>query len=151
MSVILVKNLLPADSHQYSHAQWVTELPTFAEKGSDIGLFVKAEKEFKNQNYKSAISLFDEIDTLSKYYPYSLMYIGASHDMLNENQKAIESFDKLIGLKVKGESSKGLWYKALVQLEEGETNNAIATLKLLSEDEESEYFDEAKELLSNLE
>ena len=151
ISVNLFKNFLSTDTHQYNYAQWITELPAFAEKTDDINPFIKAEQEFKNKNYKSAINLFSEIDSGSKYYPYSLMYMGASHDLLNENQKAIETFDKLIRLQNFEESTKGLWYKALIQIKIRGNTEAITTLKLLTGNKDSYYYDEAIKLLGELE
>ena len=122
------------DNYYTENVDW-EKLPSFLDKGSDESSFTKGETFFKNKEYKKAISIFNTINEENQLHPFSLMYIGASYDKLNENEKALESFKKLSELKSFEEHSRGYWYSLLIYLKQNNKEKAKEMKAIILENE----------------
>ena len=110
------------DSYYEDHVNW-SNLPSFVEMGTtNDNAFSKGEIAFKNKNYKEASIYFEEVTPDYDLYAYSLINLGASYDLLDENKKAIAAFNKLTKID-SPESSKGYWYMALIYLKLNDKEN----------------------------
>ncbi|WP_430409159.1 tetratricopeptide repeat protein [Kordia sp.] len=138
------------DSYYEANVNW-SELQSFVEKGQQKDLFSQGETAFRASNYEEAIAKFTQIESTNKYYVYSLQYLGASYDKLNENEKAIATFRKLLKSGNSLENSKGLWYETLIHLKMKNKEKAIESLKNLIKNSTNYKYKEAVELLDDLE
>lgn len=116
----------PKDLPNYyeNYVNW-EELPSFTVKGDPEELFEKGEIFFKNKEYKNAVATLAIIEPEDKWYPFALLYLGASYDQLNENEKAIATFQKLASLTTSEEYSKGYWYQLLLYLKTNQKEKAL--------------------------
>ncbi len=135
-------------SYYDSYADWST-LPSFIEKGK-LTTFTKGELAFKKEDYQDAVEQFAAVETTDELYAYSLLYLGASYDKLNQNDNAIAAFQKLSNVDDSYESSKGYWYGALLHLKSNDKEKAITALKKSVENEDNFKYQEAKVLLRKL-
>jgi len=149
-TVYLTNENQSIDKYYYDNNNWDTELTSFAEKGDSKSDFVKAETFFKANDYAKAIQAFETLNQEDELYPYSLMYIGASHANLNQDQQALEAFNKLAAMKEFGESSKGLWYAALIYLKLEDRGKAIASLKEITKDSINYRYEDALGIIKEL-
>jgi hypothetical protein len=133
------------ESYYKENVNW-EELPSFIDKGQTENYFTKGEGLFKNKEYLMAIESFKKIDTNNELYPYALMYIGASYDQLNQNQKAINTFDTLSKLVNFQEHSKGYWYKMLIFLKQNKKEKALEMKNIILKDQNNFGYDEAIQL-----
>ncbi len=101
---------------------------------------------FKNKEYKEAITTLTTIETNDEFYPYALLYIGASYEQLNENERALVSFDKLTQLTDFEEYSKGYWYKLLLYLKLNNRQKALEMKAIILENKNNYNYKKALEL-----
>jgi hypothetical protein len=121
------------------------ELPSYTSKGNDsIINFTKGEKLFRDKKFEKAISTFNLIPTSNKLYPYSLLYIGASYEQLNQNEKALEIFEKVSKLQNFEEYSKGYWYQLLIFLKLDNKESAIKMRSLILKDSSNFNYEKVK-------
>ncbi len=137
------------DSYYTSYANW-EELPSFVEKGNTKTEFVVGETYFKKGNYTKAIESFNLVDTKSKYYPYSLMYLGAAYELINKDEVALQTFDKLINLKYSEENTKGYWYKLLIYLKINNKEKSLEVLHKISENKGNYKYETSQKLLKQI-
>jgi hypothetical protein len=135
-------------SYYDSYADWST-LPSFTEKG-ELNTFTKGELAFKKEDYKAAVEQFATIETSDELYIFSLQYLGASYDKLNQNDNAIATFQKLSKVDDSYESSKGYWYEALLHLKNNDKEKAIIALQKSVGNSKNYNAEEAKLLLKKL-
>lgn len=140
----------PLGDQYYSHSDWKNELISFTEKGNTNDIFVNAEQSFKNKNYIHSITLFKTINKTDERYAYSLMYLGAAYDLINKNEKALQTFDLLLLEKESNEFSRGYWYKSLIYLELNNKEKTIEYLKLIITNPNNHNYDKAKKLLKEV-
>ncbi|WP_298513227.1 tetratricopeptide repeat protein [uncultured Kordia sp.] len=133
------------------HVNWSQELPSFVEKGQQKDIFLQGETAFKQKNYKEASVFFEKVTPSHELYNYSLQYLGAAFDKLDENDKAIAAFQKLASVNDPHERSKGNWYTAMIYLKMEQKDKAIAELQKLVKDTDSYKYTAAKALLDKLE
>ncbi len=74
------------------------------------------------------------------------MYIGASYEQLNENERALVSFDKLTQLTDFEEYSKGYWYKLLLYLKLNNRQKALEMKAIILENKNNYNYKKALEL-----
>ncbi|WP_420574145.1 tetratricopeptide repeat protein [Kordia sp.] len=135
-------------SYYDEYVDWST-LPSFVEKGN-LNAFSKGEIAFKKEDYKTAIEQFTQVQTTDELYIFSLQYLGASYDKLDENDKAIATFQKLADLNTSYESSKGSWYEAMMHLKMDNKEKAIYVLNTYIDNPNNFNYSEAKVLLRKL-
>lgn len=128
-----------------NYVNW-EELPSFTVKGDPEELFEKGEVFFKNKEYKNAVATLAIIEPEDKWYPFALLYLGASYDQLNENEAAIETFQKLASLTTSEESSKGYWYQLLLYLKTNQKEKALEMKTKILENPNHYKYKEATEL-----
>lgn len=133
------------ENYYTDNVNW-QELPSFIDKGQPENDFTNGELLFKNGEYTKAIESFSKIDSTYELYPYSLMYIGASYDQLNKNDKAIDAFDLLSKLTSFEESSRGYWYKMLIYLKQNNKDKALEMKTIILKDSENYNYTKAKNL-----
>ena len=133
------------ENYYTDNVNW-EELPSFIDKGQPENDFTNGELLFKKGEYIKAIESFSKIDSTYELYPYSLMYIGASYDQLNENDKAIEAFDLLSKLTSFQESSRGYWYKMLIYLKQNNKEKALEMKNIILKNSENFNYNKTKNL-----
>lgn len=144
-TLFLVNTTPSLDTYYQENVNW-EELPSFVTKGANETSFDKAETLFKKKEYNNAIATFKTIATNNELYPYSLFYIGASYEQLNENEKALETFDSITKLTTFEEYSKGYWYKLLVYLKMGNREKAIEMKTLILKDKTNYNYNKVVEM-----
>jgi len=137
-------------SYYETYVNW-SDLPSFVEKGQTQDLFSQGETAFTQKNYDEAITFFQKVDPTDELYTNSLLYVGASFDLLGENKKAIDAFQKLATMDDIEERSKGNWYTAMMYLKMENKEKAIELLRKITQDPTSYKYEEAKVLLDALE
>lgn len=137
------------DSYYEANVNW-SELPSFTEKGQQEDLFSQGEIAFKASNYEEAIAKFTQIETTHELYVHSLQYLGASYDLLNKNDEAIATFQKLASIGTTREHSKGNWYEALIHLKNNDKEKAIAALEKSAKNTRAFKHKEAKKLIEEI-
>jgi hypothetical protein len=138
-------------SYYENHVDWSTELPSFVEKGQEKNAFLEGEIAFKQEKYNEAITFFQKVTPTDELYTSSLVYLGASYDILDQNEKAIATFKKLANVDDEYERSRGNWYLAMIHLKMENKDKAIEALQKNAKDVNSHKYDEAKILLRKLE
>lgn len=130
------------DTYYKDNLNW-NELPSFAVKGENENSFNQGEIFFKKKEYNKAITTFKTIPTNNEFYPYALLYIGASYEQLNENEKALTTFNSLTKLTTSEEYSKGYWYQLLVYLKLGNREQAIEMKSIILQDKSNYNYNKA--------
>ena len=155
-SIVLFVGLffLNRTTNSYDNYNSWTELPSIIERGeAKSATLERAEIKFVAKDYAEANKLYTAYLTESKSKSDNinvLLYLGITELELNQNEKALSTFDKVI----KSDSidfSKGYWYKALVYLKVKDNSNVIKQLKLITKDNSNYKYNEAVKLLSELE
>lgn len=131
------------ENYYADNVNW-QELPSFIDKGLSKNDFSNGELLFKKGDYKKAIESFNKIESSNELYAYSLMYIGASYDLLNENNKAIETFDSLASLTSFQENSRGYWYKMLIYLKQNNRAKALEMKRIIVQNPNNFNYSKAK-------
>lgn len=150
-TVFIFDNNTSLDQYYYDNVDWNTELTSFAEKGDAKSEMARAEELFNTKEYEKAIEAFKNISPDDELHPYSLMYIGAAHANLDQDQLALDAFNKLAAMEEFGESSKGLWYAALIQLKREDKEESLAILEEITKDSSNYRYREAVEIIGELE
>lgn len=151
-SVVLVFSVLfyfnsqnSLENYYHENVNW-EELPSFIEKGNTENDFQKGETFFKNKEYKNAIVTFKKVSTDNQLYPFALMYLGASYDKNNEDEKAIQTFQQLSKLTSFEEHSKGYWYEFLIYLKQNNTKKAKEIKAIILEDSNNYNYNEVQKI-----
>lgn len=125
------------NSYYNEYNDW-NSLPSFSEQGShEINLFLKGENLFQQQNFSDAIQAFEKTPHNTLYYPYSLLYIGACYERLDNNNEALKYFQKAASLSNFDEKSRAYWYQFLLYLKIEDKENAIRMQKIILEDDQN--------------
>ena len=148
--IYITQTIVSLRSYYETYVNW-SDLPSFVEKGQEQNTFLQGEEAFKQKNYTEAIAHFQKILPTDELYTNSLVYIGAAYDLLDENDKAIATFQKLASVDDKYERSRGNWYIAMLYLKMENKEKAISLLRTLTKDADSYNYEEAKVLLDTLE
>ena len=130
------------------YANW-NELPSLTDRTQNTNDLATAETYFLNKDYNNAIIEFE--DYTSKYgnNPQVLAYLGAAYLEIEDYDKAITAFDNL----EQGgslDSTKALWYKALVYLKADDKQNATKILEYILQNPNHYKYNTAKKLLEEL-
>lgn len=137
-------------SYYETYVNW-SDLPSFVEKGQEQNTFLQGEEAFKQKNYTEAIAYFQKILPTDELYTNGLVYIGGAYDLLNENDKAIATFQKLASVDDKYERSRGNWYIAMIYLKMENKEKAIEALQKNTDNTDNFNYQKAKVLLRKLE
>lgn len=122
-------------------AQW-EDVPSIIEKGNAQNAAVKGETLFRAHDYDKVVSHFSTSDTLS---PYSLMYLGIAYLELDNTEKALQTFDKLLDTK-SIESSRAYWYQLLAYVKEENKEKIKETLAIILSSEQNYNYKKALSL-----
>ncbi|WP_130733830.1 tol-pal system YbgF family protein [Flavobacterium sp. J27] len=144
-TLMLFFNKTSLPNYYEKEVNW-NELPSFTVKSDVETTISEGEKQFREKKYKQAIKSFETIAPNDKWYPYALLYIGASYDQLNENENAIATFQKIAQLSDFMEHSKGYWYQLLLYLKTNDKANALEMKKIILENPSNYKYQETKEL-----
>ncbi|AXG71936.1 tetratricopeptide repeat protein [Kordia sp. SMS9] len=136
-------------SYYETYVDW-SELPSFVEKGSEKDIFILGETAFKQKKYEEALTIFQKITPTDEFYTHSLVYLGASYDLLDENEKAIATFQKLANAADPYIRSKGNWYTAMLYLKMENKEKAMEALQKNAKITERFKSDETTMLLNTL-
>ncbi|MEM9547118.1 MAG: hypothetical protein AAGA77_14150 [Bacteroidota bacterium] len=149
-TIYLNNNHQSIDQYYYDYVDWNAELVSFTEKSDTKNDFALGESYFRSKDYYKAIRIFRSINPNNRLYPYSLMYLGAAHANVNQDHLAIETFELLSQQNEFGESSKGLWYTALIYLKVKDSANAREALELISKDPSNYKYEDAVKIMKKL-
>jgi tetratricopeptide (TPR) repeat protein len=112
--------------------------------------FVKATRFFEKKEYAEAVKLYDGIlDT----HPDSVivnLYAGIANVSLGKAKEATEQLEKVIASNNPNYKEAAEWYLAILPLQAGDKNAAIARLEAIRNTSGHEYREKAKELLKEL-
>lgn len=133
------------ENYYSNNVNW-DELPSYIDKGNEENDFTKGEIAFKNKEFTSAITSFSKVSSKNELYPYSLMYVGASYEQLNKNDKALETFSQLESLSNFEESSRAYWYKLLIYSKLNDKENAKKILEIILKNEKNYNYEQALNL-----
>lgn len=125
------------------------EVPTLTVRGSDtIALNNKLEALFASADYDGFLSVFENTGDGLEPNPTLLTYAGLAYLKTDRDKMALKSFDQLIASTFL-DAQRGYWYKALVYLKMGQSEQAKTILQKI--DSESLYKAEsAREILEKL-
>jgi len=126
-----------------------TELTSVITRGSNQKELVIAQSLFENKEYKKALDIFEkEIKNKENKIGSVYIYIGIAQMELNQFDKAVITFDKLINSDLL-DSEKGYWFKALLFLKKDNYSKAELVLNKIINEKFYNY-QKAKELLKEL-
>jgi hypothetical protein len=144
-TIIMLNSNTSLEDYYYDNVNW-NELPSYIDKGQAENDFSKGEIAFKNSEYKKAIISFSSITSESELYPYSLLYIGASYEQLQENDKALEIFDQLSALSDFEENSRAYWYKLLIYAKLNDKTKAKEMQTIILENKNNYNYEQVHKL-----
>ncbi|UOX33100.1 hypothetical protein LXD69_13765 [Flavobacterium sediminilitoris] len=145
-TTLFLINSKPSLQEYYNdNVNW-ENLPSFTTKGDTENNFSKGEIHFKKKDYYKAIESFKTIPKNDKLYPYSLLYIGASYDQLNENENALNAFENVAKLTDFEEHSKGYWYSLLLYLKTNNKEKAKEMKTIILKDKNNYNYKKALQL-----
>jgi len=108
------------------------------------------EAFFKKGDFEQARAIFmTELTNQKTPSSHTLMYLGASQLELGAYQKALATFDQLLALDTL-DSSRALWYKAMVFLKKEDIPKAKEQLQLITIDPNNYNYQSAIALLDKL-
>lgn len=111
----------------------------------------KIERSYKNGKFADCILLADSfLETAASDRTNVMIYKGFSFVQLHQNEEAIAVF-KQISKSNTIDSSKGLWYMALVYLKTEDVENLQQTLKTIAVSDTNYQYSKALQLLDELE
>ncbi len=133
------------DDSMYSN--WITELPSFQVKSDLSDVLSNMENAFVEERYQEVLNVSNSIQADHDYYPFALMYRGAAYHKLDQNEQALDVFDKLYNLQIMPESSMALWFKWMVFNEENNTTEMKKIAEIILQDKQNYNYIKAKEWL----
>lgn len=113
----------------------------------DPSVFDKANKAYKSQDYKQAITYYNEVLSKDLKDPKALQYKGGAELALNKTDASIITFQKLVQNRRYVDMAN--WYLALGYLKKGEEEKTKSYLKLITTDDKK-YYDKAQQLMKEL-
>ncbi len=127
------------------------DMPSLVSRSNDgVNDLFKGIQAYNNENYKEAINYFDNYYTeANAINPLVYSYSGWAYAYTGDDKKAFSDFNKLADSDHL-DSSKGLWFNALLHLKLNETKEAKSSLQKIVVDENNFKFAEAKEILADL-
>ena len=144
---ILTQNNSFADYYNDYHS-W-DDLPSMVEKGSQ-NLLVQGELLFNEGNFQEVVHHYEAAYSNDQvWHPNALLYTAAAYEELAQYDKAHLVYDRLIDSDAL-ESSRGLWFKAMLYLKQEDRRNCLRILKLITADPSSYNYSKAKELRGEL-
>lgn len=134
----------------YSEYYSANDLPSLVQRSDSENTLYIGIEAFKNQDYKKALTIFENYETSETEVNYSLfLYKGITYSELNNLDAAIKAFDVVTHSKTL-DNSKGLWFEALTYLKFKDEVNAKKTLETISLNASNFKFKDAQTLLKKL-
>ena len=127
------------------------DMPSLVSRSSNnANNLSKGIQAYHNKDYQESINYFENYFAESnEINPLVYSYSGWAYAYTGDEDQAFKDFDKLANSDHL-DSSKGLWFNALLHLKLNETEEAKSTLKKIVVDENNFKFAEAKEMLADL-
>ena len=127
------------------------ELPSFTGRSSDeSSVLTSATESFNETDYTSSLSSFNKYLTeTEKRNPLVYIYTGLIQSELGNLNEAISELEKLENAKIE-DSSRALWYKALIYLKFEKESEAKKVLEIIIKNDSYYKNKEAKELYKEL-
>jgi tetratricopeptide (TPR) repeat protein len=126
------------------------DLPSVIKRDNTQNELIQPHLQFKEEKYKTAITYFERYKVNThKINEAVFIYEGVAHMKLNNYEKARLEFDNMIQSN-SIDSSKGLWFKALLYLKKQDKTKAKIILEKIVADPENFKFKKAKKLLKDL-
>ncbi|WP_027392303.1 tetratricopeptide repeat protein [Aquimarina latercula] len=127
------------------------EIPSLVTRGEDTNKMLEdAQLLFEEQKYQKATELFTTYHQKEKSIdPLSYIYNGISYVELNKFDEALSQFQLLRDSNTL-QAKKANWYKALVYLKQKDKKELIAVLQTIVSDSNAYKYQEAKELLTEI-
>ena len=135
----------------YSQYYVEADLPSFS-KRSDVqtSLLNLGVEKFNASEYEAASDYFEQyLQSDTTINPLTYIYSGLVASELGNLEQAIDQFDLLENLSIE-DSSRALWYKALIYLKFEQRDKAKTILELIVDSPENYKHQKAKELLKKL-
>ncbi len=135
----------------YSQYYVEADLPSFS-KRSDVqtSLLNLGVEKFNASEYEAASDYFEQyLQSDTNINPLTYIYAGLVASELGNLKEAIDQFELLENLNIE-DSSRALWYKALIYLKFDQRDQAETILKLIVENPANYKYQKAKELLPKL-
>lgn len=156
LTVLVITTLgilfLGPDSSQQLYASYYSteDLPSVISRDSENDVLQLGAEAFQENDFNASLKYFDQyFQTSDEILPSVHIYSGMAYSELGDYKNALVEFDKLINSDAL-DRSKGLWFKALVQLKMDDRPSAKRTLEELVNSPENFNYTEANELLSEL-
>jgi len=131
----------------YSEYYNVNDLPTLVNRSNSSSNVTKGINFFEDKKYQIALKVFKNYqDSIVQLDNQIQMYIGVSLLETGKNNKAIKAFDNVIESNELN-SSKGLWFKAMVYMKNNNLEKTKLTLEAIIKNTNNFKYKEAKELL----
>ena len=143
---------LQQDSTENLFAEYYnsTDLPSVIKRGDNHDGLTKGVEAFQNLDYSNAIQTFETYkNSTSEINPAVYLYEGVSYIQLERYEAALFEFDKLIASNSL-DSSKGLWFKALVYIKMDNKRLAKNVLEEIIKDPSNFNYSKALELKEEL-
>jgi len=112
------------------------------------GLLTNALHEYKQEDYRTALQLFEQVLNKKEDVAASL-YSGISHMEIQKYQKANKSFDTVIEDKDNLFLHQAKWYMSMCHIKLDNKDKALALLEELSQ-QHGYYRDKSKEVIKKL-
>ncbi|MDH7446967.1 hypothetical protein [Aquimarina sp. 2201CG14-23] len=140
-----------SEQELYAEYYKVEELPSFASRSAQPTLLSTARTNFRKANFEESLLNFNEYITANTedLDPLVYIYTGLIYAEKNNLKKALEQLT-LLEKSDTLDSSRSLWYKALIFLKFEKKIQAENMLHLILKDSNNFKYNEAKELLEKI-
>ncbi len=127
------------------------ELPSFIGRSDEESPFLSAAIEkFNGADYKASLMNFKTyVSETKEINPLLHIYTGIIQSELGNLEEAIKELEMLENAKIE-DSSRALWYKALIYLKFDQGGKAKEVLSIITQNNSNYKYKEAKELLEKL-
>jgi tetratricopeptide (TPR) repeat protein len=131
------------------YKNWNT-LPSLTLRDENTAL-ATAEKFFRGQNYQEALDRFLEYQQTQSedQNPQIILYIGIAQLELDQDETAIQTFEKLLHSNTL-DASKANWYLALAYLKMNKIIKAKEKLQIIIDDSKNDQYEKAIDLFNSL-
>lgn len=148
LGYVLLNQHSPEKLYQQYYSS--NDLPSVIKRDHRQNDLIQGVLKFKEEKYKTSITYFEryKVNT-DKINEAVFIYEGVAYMKLNNYNKALSAFDNMIQSK-SIDSSKGLWFKALLYLKKQDKTKAKIVLEKIVADSRNFHFKKAQELLKKL-
>jgi len=125
-------------------------MPVLMSVGED-SQFNEAMNLFKLKEFQRSLTLFQTLQAENLNNDTLIFYEGVNYEMLNKTEKAISCYKLVINAKMSIFTEKAQYRMALCYLQIEDKKNGVELLKIICKDSQNLYFEQAKEILKELE